>query len=133
MGRTPGRRSQPEHVEQSLLLQWAEVASSRTPELGLLFAIPNGGHRDIRTAVKLKREGVKRGVPDLMLPVPRGPHHGLFLEMKAGPTSRVQHEQLVWHTALRAQGYAVRVAYGWESAKVAIENYLALTTSEAAA
>lgn len=32
-----------------------------------VFAIPNGGHRDVATAMVLKREGVKRGAPDLMI------------------------------------------------------------------
>lgn len=32
-----------------------------------VFAIPNGGNRDIATATILKREGVRRGAPDLMI------------------------------------------------------------------
>jgi hypothetical protein len=133
MGKTSGRRAQPEHYEQVMLMQWAEAASGRTPELGLLFAIPNGGHRDVRTAARLKVEGVKAGVPDLCLPVARGGYHGLWIEMKAGPTSRVQPSQREWHAALRAQGYAVRVAFGWESARRTIERYLASTLAEDAA
>jgi len=139
VGKTPGRRSQPEHVEQALLLSWCEIACRQKPELGLLFSIPNaggytGGFRaNVSRVQKMKREGVKSGVPDLFLPVARGPHHGLFIEMKAGPTARVRPEQADWHLELRKQGYAVRVAYGWEAARSAIENYLALTTSEAAA
>ncbi len=133
MGRTPGRRAQPEHHEQALLAKWAELASGRTPELGLLFAIPNGGHRDVRTAARLKAEGVKAGVPDLCLPVARGGYHGLWIELKAGPTGRVQPSQRAWHAALRAQGYAVRVAFGWEAARDVIERYLASTLAEDAA
>lgn len=124
MGLTRGRRSQPEHVEQSLLIQWAEMAKHRVPELGLLYAIPNGGHRHPAVAGKLKAEGVKSGVPDLCLPVARGGYHALYLEMKAGPAARVSPNQTYWHAKLREQGCAVRVCYGWDQAREAIEQYL---------
>ena len=41
------------------------------PDLELLHAIPNGGKRDKVTAAKLKAEGVKAGIPDIFLPVPK--------------------------------------------------------------
>jgi hypothetical protein len=71
-----------EHDEQVALSRWVTLLQPRHPELALLHAIPNGGHRHKAVAVRLKAEGVKRGVPDLCLPVPRGGHHGLYLEMK---------------------------------------------------
>jgi rhodanese-related sulfurtransferase len=124
-------RLRPEHVEQSLLVQWAEIAARRQhPDLRWLYAVPNGGARSKATAGKLKAEGVKRGVPDLCLPVPRGRYHGLYLEMKVGankPTS----EQVVWHSALRERGYAVYVCYSFEAAQRAILDYLALSSSPA--
>lgn len=117
-------RAQPEHVEQSLLFQWMGHATGRYPELALAYAIPNGGHRSKAVAGKLKAEGVKSGVPDLCLPVARGSYHALYVEMKAGPTSRVQPSQADWHAKLRAEGNAVRVCYGWESARQTILAYL---------
>jgi hypothetical protein len=129
MGLVSGRgRAQPEHVEQSLLLQWADLASGRTPALALLYAIPNGGGRSRGQAGRLKAEGVKAGVPDLCLPVARGGYHSLYVEMKAGPTSRVDPSQAAWHAALRGEGHAVRVCFGWESARDVIERYLAGST-----
>lgn len=118
------KRAQPEHIEQSLLFQWAEIARIRRPELALLYAIPNGGHRVIAVAKKLKAEGVKSGVPDLCLPVPRGTYHSLYVEMKGGPTGRVKPAQAQWHSGLRAQGHAVRVCYSWEAARDVIMQYL---------
>jgi len=50
----------------------------------LLFSIPNGGHRNLLTAVKMKREGVVAGVPDLFLSLPRNGFHGMYIEMKHG-------------------------------------------------
>jgi hypothetical protein len=40
-------------------------------QLSLMFAIPNGGLRHKAEANKLKSEGVKAGVPDIMLPIAR--------------------------------------------------------------
>ena len=112
-----------EHAEQSLLFQWADLAGNQRHELRLLFAIPNGGHRHIATAKKLKREGVKAGVPDVCLPVARGPYHALYIEMKydKGKPSSAQNE---WHEKLRSERNAVRVCWTWEQARDAILQYL---------
>ena len=64
-----------EHEEQALVIQWAELHKRTLPGLELLHAIPNGGDRDVRVATKLKAEGVKAGVPDLLLPVPASGFH----------------------------------------------------------
>ena len=78
-----------EHQEQVALIHWAKMRSATLPELGLLFAIPNGGERHLFVAKKLKAEGVKPGTPDLCLPVARGGYHGLFIEMKRMKGGRV--------------------------------------------
>lgn len=44
-----------EHAEQVALFGWAVFASVRWPELALLHAIPNGGHRNKITAARLAR------------------------------------------------------------------------------
>lgn len=125
LSREAGRRERPatEHQEQVSLFRWAEFAQGRYPELALLFAIPNGGHRHKAVAARLKAEGVKRGVPDLCLPVPRGIHHGLYIEMKTA-TGSASKEQKKWLQALQAQGYRVAICRGWEAAKDFIEDYL---------
>ena len=57
-----------EHEEQAAIFRWAEIMAKRAPELDLLFCIPNGGHRDIRVAARLKKEGVRAGVPTCVSP-----------------------------------------------------------------
>lgn len=119
--RTKPRRT--EHNHQVAVFQWAWMARQKYPELSMLVAIPNGGARDIRTGASMKREGVKRGFPDMMLCVSRNGYHGLFIELKASG-GKLKPEQLEWHARLRNQGYAVVVAVGSDNAIRCIENYL---------
>jgi hypothetical protein len=118
----PGNRTT-EHQEQATLFRWAAFAEARWPELALLHAIPNGGHRNKVVAAKLKAEGVRAGVPDLCLPVARGRWHGLYIELKA-KGGRASPRQLEWFGALRRQGYRVELCVGWTAARQVIEGYL---------
>ncbi|MDQ7835495.1 MAG: VRR-NUC domain-containing protein [Humidesulfovibrio sp.] len=113
-----------EHKEQVALMQWVGWMTPRWPELELLFAIPNGGDRDEVVAAKLKAEGVKKGVPDLMLPVARGEYHGLFVEMKRQEGGREKPEQKEWREKLLAQGYQAVVCRGLGEAMRAISEYM---------
>ena len=61
-----------EHEELVALLDGASLMSNQWPELSLLFAVPNAGKRTPATANWLRAEGMKAGVPDLVLPVARG-------------------------------------------------------------
>lgn len=81
--------------------------------------------RNAREAARFKRMGVKAGVPDLFLPVPRGGCHGLFIELKA-PYGRLSDYQRGWLESLKASGYAVSVCYGYDEARRDILQYLAL-------
>ena len=89
----------------------------------LVFAIPNGGKRNAAEAAHLKRQGVKAGVPDLCLAVPRGAYHGLYIKLKVG-TNKPTENQLAWLKLLKQHGYAVAVCYSAEEAKDVIDKYL---------
>lgn len=112
-----------EHLHQVALFQWAEY--DKRPELRLLFAVPNGGHRHKAVAGKLKAEGVKAGVPDIVLPVARGGFNALFIELKAGK-NKATPKQAEWIERLGEAGNMALVCHGWESAKRVIEGYLGL-------
>ena len=112
-----------EAQEQKLLFQWAQYSRQMFPELELLFHVPNGGRRVGREAASLKKQGVKAGVPDLILPVARGEYFGLYIELKVG-TNKPKEHQLKWIEQLKEQGYFVEVCYGWLEASEVIKNYL---------
>ncbi len=90
-----------------------------------MLAIPNGGKRNVITAMKLRDEGVRPGVPDLFLPCPRNQYHGLWIEMKCHRRgSRVAESQKLWHDYLRGVGYRVVVCRDADEAIMETMNYL---------
>lgn len=114
-----------EHDEQKSVVEWWDYVSQmlRVPR-EVLFAIPNGGKRDIVTASFLKAEGVRPGVPDLFLAYPVGDAHGLFIEMKrrkGGVVSKYQNDML---EILKNLGYKTDVCKGAEEATKRIERYI---------
>jgi hypothetical protein len=115
-------KSGTEHGHQMALMAWCAAEAARWPELRLLFAIPNQRAGKVAGAF-FKAEGVKAGLPDLMLPVARKTWHGLFLELKR-PGGVPTREQMNWIDKLLKQGYAARVCYGWIEARDTIIEYL---------
>jgi len=94
------------------------------PEFSL-FAIPNGGHRHKAVAAKLKAEGLRPGIPDLFLAVPKRKASGLFIEMKSA-TGRESDPQKNVRPYLE-QYYDCVVCYSSTEAIETIKQYL--TTS----
>ena len=117
-----------EHMKQSHVIEWCNemVWLRKCRELKLIFAIPNGGKRNITTATRLKMEGVKPGVPDLMLPVARHGFHGLFIEMKRDPSLPLEEKQQKWKEDLEEQGYFVTKCGESEDAITVLKSYMEL-------
>ena len=118
-----------ESRHQIELMYWTRLQENVHPELRLLHAIPNGGHRTPITAARMKAEGTKAGVPDLSLPVSRQGFLSLYIEMKVPkspgkPAGRVSDDQKRWIVDLQNEGHRVEVAYGWEQAKDILLDYL---------
>lgn len=116
-----------EGQHQANVIKWSQQPSIRSkwPELALLHHIPNGGSRDKVEGRHLKLQGVRPGVPDLCLPVPRGQYHGLYIELKA-EKGRTSQEQEWWGEKLLEQGYMWEVCHGWQSATRVLEWYMNL-------
>lgn len=117
-----------ESGHQEALFSWAAYNMQRMPELEYMHHIPNGGKRDKATAIALKRQGVRAGVPDIHLPAPRGEYHGLYIELKASNNTTTANQKH-WLKYLTAAGYYTAVCYGWQTAAELIEKYL-LNTAE---
>jgi hypothetical protein len=112
-----------EATEQAKVILWANQNRARLPDLRWLFHTPNGGMRDKRVAGQMVALGVKRGVPDLLMPVARDAYVGLAAEMKTDE-GRLTKDQVEWLDHFERQGWLTAV---WRSADQAIadlEEYL---------
>lgn len=101
----------------------------------LIYHVPNGGHRHKATAAKLKGQGVKAGIPDLVLPMARGGFFGLYIEFKATPPNDavVSSSQQACIRRLNEQGYLAIVCRGHFDAMEQIRAYLRLPKTVVAA
>lgn len=136
------QKGRSEDDEQALLFDWAwgplvkdpatgEIvraggADQEQPELARLYHVPNGGYRSAQTAGRLRQLGVRPGVFDLGLDLPRGPYHGWRGELKrqrGGAPSPAQLSEQEW---LIGNGYWAEVHFGWEAARRDLLRYLAL-------
>jgi hypothetical protein len=103
--------------EQELLCEWMTLMRI------VFYHVPNGGTRPVGEALKFKRIGVKAGVPDLCIPVPRSPYHGAYIELKRVSGGVVSEKQKKWLKFLDGQGYYAIACAGFEEAKKRIEWY----------
>lgn len=110
-----------EALHQEALMEWASLDNRIGP---YLFHIPNGALRRKMDGARLRRQGVKSGVPDLFFALPCGKFHGLFIELKKDKRSTISIFQKEWISKLNANGYAAIVAYGWEEAREILINYI---------
>ena len=110
-----------EHKLQSSLFEYVIlILPSLRP---YIFAIPNGGHRNIVVAKKLKAEGVTRGIPDIFLCIPNGRgKHGLFIECKVNRNS-LTNEQSKFKDMIRRIGFEFKVCKNLEDFEEIIKSY----------
>lgn len=163
-------KSDTEHAHQCALFAainqfiWdLEFGSDKKPhpladKLRWLHAIPNGGERHGAVAGKMKAEGVKSGIYDLFLPVPRvtdrlytfqtlfagaygvlhgnftyEAYHGLYIEMKApsrcnNKDGGLNDNQIKFKEFIGVQGYGHCICYTWKEAYDAVMKYLGVET-----
>lgn len=118
------------HIEsehQKALIQWADISYHRNINGTIgsrLIAIPNGGKRNKIEAARLKKEGVRAGVPDLFFCCKSGEFSGLWIELKKPNGGTLTEKQKEWIEILISEGYQAKVCHGWEHAKNEILGYL---------
>lgn len=132
MAKVRATRKKPDNKEerhQIYLIDYMDLAHFRHPDgslrrvLDYLIAIPNGGQRHVAVAARLKAQGVKKGVSDMLLAFPLHEAHGLWIELKVDDNKPTA-EQLAWIDRMVDAGYVAIVVWGWVSAVRAIDSYL---------
>lgn len=123
------KRPRSEETEQIEFMQWAKLHEDQYPELRWMFHVPNGGRRSRWEAIAFKQMGVKSGVSDLIMLVPRGKYNGLIIEMKFGSNGLSEEQKAFLHFQLN-NGYCCVVCYSSAVAKELVRTYLSLGWDE---
>ena len=79
--RAQKRKRKPRHIEESIQVACVKWFRLQYPNL-VIFAVPNGGSRNLYEAKNMKESGTLAGVADLVIVGNGG--KVLFVEMKAG-------------------------------------------------
>jgi hypothetical protein len=88
----------------------------------LWFHCPNGGHRNVAEAAKLKAMGVKAGVPDVLIFEPRKGYHGFAIELKVAKNKRTEH-QMEMQELFMSHNWKVITSYSLDEVIAEIDNY----------
>ncbi|MDT3718457.1 VRR-NUC domain-containing protein [Pseudomonas oryzihabitans] len=119
-----------EGKEQAALFRWIDLQYPKDSKL--IYHVPNGGDRHMLTAKKLKAQGVRAGMPDINIDIPRGGWHGMRIEFKATPPrdADVAANQEATLQLLNDQGYLAIVCRGVHDAEEHIRAYMRLPKTE---
>jgi hypothetical protein len=111
-----------EHQLQSACVEWF---GWKYPKLiGFYFAIPNGmWSKNIHAALKCRREGMIRGVPDTFLMLPKNGYHGFWIEFKIG-SNKLTPEQAAFKFNAITSGFNYSSVYTVEQFEQEVSNYL---------
>lgn len=120
----------PPPTESSLQIALIEWWHFYAPTVGLderlLLGLPLQGKRTVYNAVQMKREGQRRGTPDLFLALRRGDRCGLWIEMKTPSKKSVLRADQKEMLKLLSSDYATVVCRSVKEAQAVILAYLSL-------
>lgn len=110
-------RNQEEHKLQVSICRYLDL-TEKFP----FFAIPNGGARHVLVAVKLKMEGVKRGVADMFWMISNDNWNGIFVEVKTKKGIKSEYQREFEREALK-HGYYYAVVRSIEDCITLLEEF----------
>jgi hypothetical protein len=114
-------------------VRWADAQSGALPELDALFHPPNGGARTAKEGARMKKMGVKAGVPDLCLPIVRPvtwtngtevAAGALWVELKS-ESGRLRDTQRRWRARLMKHQHCYVVCRSLGDFQAAVTDYIA--------
>ena len=110
-----------EHADQMALIVWFRLKYKKYKDL--LVFVPNGQNVGARAGERLKKLGLCKGFPDLVLFVKNNKYPAMIIEMKS-KKGKATKEQNAMHNRLRDAGYLVVVSYGLDIACESIDKYM---------
>lgn len=111
-----------EHRLQVACVRWFKY---QYPSIAhALFAVPNGGRRDITTGAKLKAEGALAGVSDLILLKSNDKYGALLIEMKTPKGKQSQYQKQWEKDITKHNEYKYIVCHSFEEFQKGVNEYL---------
>ena len=98
---TQKRKRKPRHIEESIQVACVKWFRLQYPNL-VIFAVPNGGSRNLYEAKNMKESGTLAGVADLVIVGNGG--KVLFVEMKAGKNKQ-EDSQVLFQNKVEKLGH----------------------------
>ena len=111
------KRQYPEDDLQMAVAQYLDLVSLAW------FHVANERRTSVRAGARLKRKGVKAGVPDVLIFEPKGKYHGLALELKI-KGNYMTLDQKHWFTRLEMKGWFCKCCYNFDEVQETVTNYL---------
>ena len=99
--RAQKRKRKPRHLEESIQVACVKWFRLQYPNL-VIFAVPNGGSRNLYEAKNMKESGTLAGVADLVIVGNGG--RVLFVEMKAGKNKQ-EDSQVLFQNKVEKLGH----------------------------
>ena len=99
--RSQKRKRKPRHIEESIQVACVKWFRLQYPNL-VIFAVPNGGSRNLYEAKNMKESGTLAGVADLVIVGNGG--KVLFVEMKAGKNKQ-EDSQVLFQNKVEKLGH----------------------------
>lgn len=96
--------------EHEIQYQFVRLIEEANPDI-LLCATVGGARMSMAEAKKIKRQGYRKGIPDLMIFEPSDGFYGLFIEIKK-EGGRPSPHQKKWIDDLQDRGYRAVICKG---------------------
>lgn len=122
------------NFESALQIECVKWFDYSYPKLRMnLFSVPNEGARTPANGARMKLQGRRAGVADMILAVPsrfttsfdflNNNYHGIFIEFKWGKNKQSK-SQKDFEKAVEEQGYLYVLIYDFDSFQTLINGYL---------
>ena len=111
--------------EQEQTFLWINSHKIHEPRLHLAYGTLNGVRLSVGLRLKMKRQGNRAGVPDIVLPAKSHceKYPGLYIELKRTKGGVVSKDQKEYMGLLKEEGYMVVVCKGHREAIDMIISY----------
>ena len=114
-----------EYSEQVAVFLWAMMYEKMYPDLWLMSGSIMGGTKvPFKILAKWKKSGMKKGKPDIQLPVARGGFIGLWIELKVRGGKNPSPDQVTYLTRLSEAGHCCYCCKGSDAAIEIIKRYV---------